>query len=924
MKKMHVFFSTLLVFCLLVCIAPIRGQAAAQELGKWYEVEFTQVKNVLSKEHTPLERPTDSTFSFYYNQWAKALVIRGTGEMPEFDEKHPAPWKIWNKMAERVILQRNITSVSAYAFEDFYRLESIVLPRTLKSIDPKAFLWSDEVKKLKDFQKLEKLEFSGDLDDLDEILHESGIKELIDAKVIKRTEKEICDEIFRLTWYQCMMTVEYDKAGRPVRIIRVDGNGYTFDTMIQYTSGSEKNTRSSRQPVSIDAVDSSEKAKTDLTRDVVQKDETLATSPEGSKGYSTEEYNDLGQETYAADIRLDASNRKRSGTQSFSGETGVYKTGILNAVYASDGSGTLTWNNIYWGKDGNAEAFEKVVEQILASGKVKSITTTKTDTGGSVVSTSTTSNTYDSKTGQLTSSTTGGDTTTYTYDSKTGRLTGSSSPSGNETFTYDGSGNLTKYEKTGTDPVTVTYTYDSKGLKTGRTETASGDSIITSYNGNERASKETVTIDGVTYNYEYSYQNDTVSTRIVKDTSGNVVGKDIFNSDGYLVQSVRKSGSTTTTMAYTYDSKGKLIKTNGLRTVSAASEVPAESLTDESISKDFTSREKIMDAIISNRELADTIIAENLLKDMDTVEVWSSEYDIETGTTSEMKAVKSAKMFSFSSSTIDSSGNVLSLSTKFTDEDGVQTLSSSTYEYDEDGNCVETVNNPDAETDNAEATVVEPEDEDPADELQEEKNVAEPEDEDPADELQEEKIVTEPEDEDPADELQEEKIVTEPEDEDPADELQEEDPADELQEEKNVVEPEDEDPADKLQEEKIVTEPEDEDPADELQEEKNVAGPEDEDPADELQEEKPAANVEKDKPATKEKEEVPDSKQQSKQAEETKPQDKPAEKPESESTQTEILTSETVPQQKICPHCHKVLHRDENGNCKHCGMHVPE
>ncbi len=972
MKKLHVFFSMILVLCLLACITPLRGQASAQELGKWYEVEFTPVKNVLSKEGVPLDRPTDSTFSFYYNQWAKTLVIRGTGEMPAFDEKHPAPWKDWNKKAERVILERNITTVSAYAFEDFYRLKSVVLPRTLKSIDPNAFLWSDEVRKLKDFQKLEKLEFSGDLDDLDEILHESGIKELIDAKVIKRTEKEICDEIFRLTWYQCMMTVEYDKAGRPVRIIRVDENGYTFDTMIQYVSGSEKNTRSATQPVSIDAVDSSEHVKTDLTRDVVEKDETLATSPDGGKGYSTEEYNDLGQETYAADVRLDAGGRKNSGTQSFAAETGVYKTGILNAVYASDGSGTLTWNNTYWGKDGKAEAFEKVVEQILASGKVASITTTKTDTGGNPISTSTTNNTYDSKTNRLTSSTTNGNTTTYTYDSKTGKLTGSSSPSGNETFTYDSKGNLTKYEKTGTDPVTVTYTYDGNGLKTGRTETASGDSVVTSYNGSERASKETVTIDGVTYNYEYSYQNDVVSARTVKDSSGNVIGKDTFNAEGYLVQSVRKSGSTITTMSYSYDSSGRLIKTNGLRTVSAASEMPEGALTDEGISKDFKSREEIMNAIISNRELADTIIEENLLKGMDTVEVWSSEYDMETGNTSEMKTVKSAKAFSLTFSTIDSSGKVLSLATDFKDEEGVQTRSLSTFEYDEDGNCVETVKDPEAETENSETTVEESAGEETAAEITEEKSEPEAEDEITDSDNKDEKPAAQDDDEESAAGTQEEK--SEPEDKDevpdpdskdekPAAQAEVEEPAAGNLEEKSGPENEDEVPDSNNKDEKPAAQAEVEEPAAGNLEEK--PDPKDEDeitdsddkdekPAPEVKEAAPAAVTDTEKSADDGKEEKPpvddskntseskqepapevDAKPDSKVTDEPKPESKPDEKQSSVPTEAakpaeKAPTSDTdkpaqvkpaeAPVKKYCPHCHKELVLDAKGNCIHCGL----
>ena len=192
MRKMKVPFSILLVLCMLLSFAPFRSQASADQEdwewywrrpvtrwqtrggwweapGRWYQVDFSPVQ--IPVENSPsattagnatvagsTTRLVATSFSYYYNEWARTLIVRGTGEMPSFSKEHPAPWANLKDKVSRVILERNITTISSYAFVDFLKLKSVVLPATLKTIDPDAFIWSDEVRASKQFQPLDRLE----------------------------------------------------------------------------------------------------------------------------------------------------------------------------------------------------------------------------------------------------------------------------------------------------------------------------------------------------------------------------------------------------------------------------------------------------------------------------------------------------------------------------------------------------------------------------------------------------------------------------------------------------------------------------------------------------------------------------------------------------------------------------------------------
>ena len=581
MKKLRVLLSVLLVICMVVGFAPMHGTASAAredwewywseeyrnngnwngwsytdgwyELSdKWYQVDFNTVKvpvevnasgtvsNGAATAAGSTVQMVGTSFSYFYNEWAGTLIIRGTGEMPSFSEEYPAPWANLKDKAARVIFERNITKISSNAFVDFSRLRSVVLPATLKAMDPDAFVWSDETRELKTFQKLERIEYSGDLNVLDKVLTAASIKDLLDAKIVKVTEKAIQDEIWQLTWYRIRkpVRVKYDRAGRPILIERVDKDGY-FRTEITWDDTlADPNVHSVSQPTSPDTV----AAGKSFSRDVIEKRETYSVTPDGVEHLYEKEKNDLGQTTYSAAFHLD-NGVITGGTQTFADETGVTKTGTLKAIQHYGEETYRFWENVL----ANGGGLEQMIEALDKFGRVKWITT---DRGDNIV------NIYNEKTGLLDSRTVteSGEITNYTYNYKDNIL---------QSVQAD---KIDSSTGTVTNTNTVKYTYNDNGSMNSKVQTEGTTTVTTQYNLYNRATKEVITDSGnVQYVYEYAYDsNGVVTQRTVKDKDGKVVGLDTFEN-GHIVKSVRempaaagtKSVETTT---YKFTPEGVLLE----------------------------------------------------------------------------------------------------------------------------------------------------------------------------------------------------------------------------------------------------------------------------------------------------------------------------------------------------------------------------
>ena len=593
MKKLKVLLSVLLVVCMVVGFAPLHATASAAkedwewywseeyrnrghwtgwsyndgwyELSdKWYQVDFSPVtvpvevnasgtvSNGAATAAGSTVQMVGTSFSYFYNEWAGTLIIRGTGEMPSFSKEYPAPWANLKDRAARVIIERNITKISSNAFVDFSRLRSVVLPATLKAIDPDAFVWSDETRAMKTFQPLERLEFSGDLDTLDRILKASGIPDLQSARIVKVTEKAIQDEIWQLTWYRIRkpVRVKYDRAGRPILVERVDENGTYFRTSITWDDTlADGSVHSFSQPTSPDTAKSGK----DFTRDVIEKRETLSVNPDGVENLYEFEKNDLGQTTYFAAFHLE-NGVAVEGRQIFSDETGVTKAGIMTSVTKVGEDTYREWENVLV----SDSSIEHMLEILDKFGRVKSISTDK----GDLIE-----NTYASN-GLLTKRVVvdSGQKTEYTYNYTGNILQSVSADNGN----------------------TTTYSYHDNGSIEAKVQTQGASSVTTLYTLYNRASSEIIREDGkIKYVYQYEYDsNGVVTKRTITDKDGNVIGIDTFNSAGVLIQSQRSTSTPITVKA-----AAPKFTTKALSIAPKAASLSAEGLSADTMALDTETRD---------------------------------------------------------------------------------------------------------------------------------------------------------------------------------------------------------------------------------------------------------------------------------------------------------------------------------------------
>ncbi|MBQ9593163.1 MAG: hypothetical protein IJR36_04730, partial [Lachnospiraceae bacterium] len=398
----------------------------------------------------------------------------------------------------------NITKISSNAFVDFSRLRSVVLPATLKAIDPDAFVWSEETRALKTFRPLERLEFSGDLDTLDKILKAANIKDLLDARIVKVTEKDIQDEIWQLTWYRIRrpVRVKYDRAGRPILVERVDENGTYFRTAITWDDTlADGEVHSPSQPLSDDTGKR-------FTREVIEKRETYSVNQNGVENLYEFEKNDLGQTTYFAAFHLD-NGVITGGTQTFTDEKGKNRTYSLSSITSLQ----RTWMRIL--ADGTPYTpSEQMIEILDAFGRLSEITVN----GSPVLK-----NNYDATTGLLMSRDTKDGTYTYHYDGYS--LKSVTGPGGNE----------------------ISYTYtdiNGESVLSTKVQTQGNTTVTSYYTLYNRVAQEVFTDNTNAIQYIYSYEYDSngvVSKRIITDKDGKLLGTDTFNSSGVCIKSERSS-----------------------------------------------------------------------------------------------------------------------------------------------------------------------------------------------------------------------------------------------------------------------------------------------------------------------------------------------------------------------------------------------
>ena len=99
----------------------------------------------------PVSEETD--FSWEYDEETRTLIVRGTGDMPDYTEMMEqegvptpiAPWAEYAKEIEKVVIEAGITSVGDCAFALCTNLKEVVLPEGITSIGAGAFAYCVEL-----------------------------------------------------------------------------------------------------------------------------------------------------------------------------------------------------------------------------------------------------------------------------------------------------------------------------------------------------------------------------------------------------------------------------------------------------------------------------------------------------------------------------------------------------------------------------------------------------------------------------------------------------------------------------------------------------------------------------------------------------------------------------------------------------------
>ena len=80
-----------------------------------------------------------SVGSIDWSVTAGILSLRGTGAIPDFTERNPAPWAVHKNVISRVSLSDGITRIGDMAFYEFKLIKSVSLPRSVQTVGEMAF-----------------------------------------------------------------------------------------------------------------------------------------------------------------------------------------------------------------------------------------------------------------------------------------------------------------------------------------------------------------------------------------------------------------------------------------------------------------------------------------------------------------------------------------------------------------------------------------------------------------------------------------------------------------------------------------------------------------------------------------------------------------------------------------------------------------
>ena len=117
------------------------------------------------------------------------LFIHGNGEMQDYNNNHPVPWKVYSTQITHVVIGNRITSIGNTAFSGLENLTSVILPESVSAIGDGAF---------RNCRKLKAIELPANLISLGEGVFSSCYE--LDSIVIPNSVKT---EVLQSTFAYC-------------------------------------------------------------------------------------------------------------------------------------------------------------------------------------------------------------------------------------------------------------------------------------------------------------------------------------------------------------------------------------------------------------------------------------------------------------------------------------------------------------------------------------------------------------------------------------------------------------------------------------------------------------------------------------------------------------------------------------------------
>ena len=85
---------------------------------------------------------------YYYDESTSSLHITGSGSMTDYPDEYSAPWLTYSQMAEKIIIEKGITSIGSNSFAGFRKVSSVEIPDTVKAIGSSSFALCTSLKEL--------------------------------------------------------------------------------------------------------------------------------------------------------------------------------------------------------------------------------------------------------------------------------------------------------------------------------------------------------------------------------------------------------------------------------------------------------------------------------------------------------------------------------------------------------------------------------------------------------------------------------------------------------------------------------------------------------------------------------------------------------------------------------------------------------